>query len=325
MPEATDDLPLAEVATMADAIRNAIGQAIIGQSDIVEHLLIALFARGHVLLEGPPGTAKTFLAQCFAAALGLDFARVQFTPDLMPGDILGSNLFNFQTSSFTLTKGPIFCDLLLADEINRTPPKTQAALLEAMQERRVTLDGITHTLPEHFLVVATQNPIESQGVYPLPEAQLDRFLFKLAVGYPAAEEEQAIVAHYGARSTGLNPAAEGVSAVVDAAGLARAVAAVSRVTMAEPVVDYIVRLVRATRGHPDLGCGASPRAGVLLASAARARAALDGRDYVVPDDVKALAPAALGHRLLLSPAAEIEGKTIGEIAATLLEQTEAPR
>ena len=318
-------MTLAEVGQLAGAIRGEVAKAIVGQSETVDHLLVALLARGHVLLEGPPGTAKTFLAQCFAASLGLDFGRIQFTPDLMPGDILGSNLFNFQTSQFTLTRGPIFCDLLLADEINRTPPKTQAALLEAMQERRVTLDGAGHQLPPHFMVVATQNPIESQGVYPLPEAQLDRFLFKLLVPYPSLEEEARIVAGYGQRSGLPRPAELGIAAVANPALLDAATEAVKGVTMAESVVDYVVRLVRATRDSADLSCGASPRAAVLLAGAARARAALDGRDYVVPDDVKALAVSVLRHRLLLSPAAEIEGKQVEALVAELVEQTEAPR
>ena len=319
------NMPLSEVTTLASAIRSEIAKAIVGQHDIVDHLLIALLARGHVLLEGPPGTAKTFLAQSFARTLGLDFGRIQFTPDLMPGDILGSNLFNFQTSQFTLTRGPIFREVLLADEINRTPPKTQAALLEAMQERRVTLDGAVHHLPDRFMVVATQNPIENQGVYPLPEAQLDRFLFKLLVDYPSAEEEARIVTQYGANQGAPDPAALGVSAVADAATIRAACSAVAAVTCAQSVTDYIVRLIRATRDTADLFAGASPRAGVLLASAARARAALDGRDYVIPDDVKALAGAVLRHRLLLSPAAEIEGKPIEAIVTDLVTRTEAPR
>ncbi len=318
-------MSLTEVGTLAAAIRGEVAKAIVGQTETVDHLLIALLAQGHVLLEGPPGTAKTFLAQCFATSLGLDFGRIQFTPDLMPGDILGSNLFNFQTSQFTLTRGAIFCELLLADEINRTPPKTQAALLEAMQERRVTLDGTAHALAEHFMVVATQNPIESQGVYPLPEAQLDRFLFKLLVPYPSHEEEARIVTRFGTRTGPPRPAEMGVVKVADAGMIAAAVAAVKAITLAESVIDYVVRLIRATRDSADLSAGASPRAAVLLANAARARAALDGRDYVLPDDVKALATSVLRHRLLLSPAAEIEGKLVETLVADLLEQTEAPR
>lgn len=318
-------MTLDDVRDLAGAIRAEVAKAVVGQDVVIDHLLTALFAGGHVLLEGPPGTAKTFLAQTFATALGLDYGRIQFTPDLMPGDILGSNLFNFQTSQFTLTRGPIFHELLLADEINRTPPKTQAALLEAMQERRVTLDGMVHPLSERFMVVATQNPIESQGVYPLPEAQLDRFLFKLLVNYPSAEEEARIVARYGEGRGAPRPAELGVAAVADAGVIAAANAAIATVTLSERVVDYVVRLVRATRESPDLVSGASPRAGVVLAGAARARAALDGRDYVIPDDVKALALAALRHRMLLSPAAEIEGREVEAIVSGLIERTEAPR
>ena len=319
------EMTLEQVGSLAQAIRAEVGKAVVGQAEVVDALLVALFAQGHVLLEGPPGTAKTFLAQCFAAAVGLDFGRIQFTPDLMPGDILGSNLFNFQTSQFTLSRGPIFCELLLADEINRTPPKTQAALLEAMQERRVTLDGTAHALPANFLVVATQNPIESQGVYPLPEAQLDRFLFKVLVPYPSLEEETRIVTAFGQRAGPQRPADLGLGAVTDAATIAAAARTVKGVTLADSVTDYVVRLIRATRDSADLASGASPRAAVLLANAARARAALDGRDFVLPDDVKALAGSVLRHRLLLSPAAEIEGKQVEVLVADLVEATEAPR
>jgi MoxR-like ATPase len=314
-----------DLRALASAIRDEVAKAIVGQDTVVDHLLIALFSGGHVLLEGPPGTAKTLLAQSFAATLGLDYGRIQFTPDLLPGDILGSNLFNFQTSQFTLTRGAIFCELLLADEINRTPPKTQAALLEAMQERRVTLDGVSHALSDRFTVIATQNPIESQGVYPLPEAQLDRFLFKVLVDYPDAEQEAQIVRRYANGQRTPRPAELGINAVIDRHHLAQAIAATGAVTMADSVVDYVVRLVRATRDSGDLVSGASPRAAVLLAGAARARAALDGRDYVVPDDVKALATAVLRHRLLLSPAAEIEGRAVETIVADLVARTEAPR
>ena len=314
-----------DVKSLADGIRAEIGRAIVGQEEAVELMLIALFSSGHILLEGPPGTAKTFLALCFARVLGLDYGRIQFTPDLMPGDIVGSNLFNFQTSRFTLTRGPIFCELLLADEINRTPPKTQAALLEAMQERAVTIDGETHRLSDRFMVIATQNPIEQQGVYPLPEAQLDRFLFKHVMGYPSAEDEKRIVAAHGARFGAPKPEEWGIETRVSAAEIAEAVEAVAAVPMVEEVTDYVVALVRATREAADVEGGASPRAAAMLAGAARARAALDGRDYVIPDDVKALAPAVLRHRLILSPAAEIEGRPVEQVIARLIEQIEAPR
>jgi MoxR-like ATPase len=314
-----------DVRPLAQSIRAEVGRAIVGQDEAVELLLIALFSSGHVLLEGPPGTAKTFLVQCFARVLGLDYGRIQFTPDLMPGDIVGSNLFNFQTSQFTLTRGPIFRELLLADEINRTPPKTQAALLEAMQERTVTIDGETHPLSSRFMVIATQNPIEQQGVYPLPEAQLDRFLFKHQMAYPTIEEERRIVAAHGARFGAPRPDEWGIEQRVEAATISAAVGAVAAVPMIGEVVDYVVGLVRATREAPDLETGASPRAASMLAGAARARAALDGRDYVIPDDVKALAAPVLRHRVTLSPAAEIEGRPVESVIARLIEQVEAPR
>jgi MoxR-like ATPase len=284
-----------------------------------------LVSGGHILLEGPPGTAKTLIAQCFARTLDLQFGRVQFTPDLMPGDILGTNIFNFQTSQFQVRKGPIFCDLLLADEINRSPPKTQAALLEAMQERQVTLDGEAHPLSARFMVVATQNPIEQQGTYPLPEAQLDRFLFKTHLTYPGEAEERAIVASHGARTGQPNPVTLGVQAVAGADELSALVDSVSQVRLTEDIVAYIVTLVRSTRSSADISTGASPRAAAMLAAAARGRAALNGRDYVIPDDVKALAPDALRHRIILSPSAEIEGRTADEALTALIGQIEPPR
>ncbi|WP_426020643.1 AAA family ATPase [Brevundimonas sp. DWR2-3-1b1] len=314
-----------EVKTIAERIRAEIAKAVVGQEDAVDMLLTALFAGGHVLLEGPPGTAKTLLAQTFARTVGLDYGRIQFTPDLMPGDIIGSNLFNFQTSSFTLTRGPIFCELLLADEINRTPPKTQAALLEAMQERQITIDGEAHALSSRFTVVATQNPIEQQGTYPLPEAQLDRFLFKQVLDYPSLDQERAIVAAHGSRTGLMDPIALGVEVVADAAVIDAAVNTVADVRLTDEVIGYITGLVRATRISADVETGASPRAGAMLAVAARARAALDGRDYVIPDDVKALAIPALRHRLVLSPAAEIEGRRVEQVLAGLVDQVAAPR
>jgi MoxR-like ATPase len=313
------------VKSLADQIRDEVGKAVIGQSDTVDLMLIALFSGGHILLEGPPGTAKTLLTQCFSAAIKLEFGRIQFTPDLMPGDVLGTNLFNFSTSEFTLTKGPIFTDILLADEINRTPPKTQAALLEAMQERKVTIDGDTHELNDRFTVIATQNPIEQQGTYPLPEAQLDRFLFKHVLAFPTRDEELAIVSGHGNR-TGMKTAeAFGVNAVVTPETLADAVGSVAQVRVQEDVVEYIVDIVRATRESPALTHGASPRAAAAIAAATRAKAALDGRDYVVPDDVKSLSLPALRHRVILSPAAEIEGRTTDDTLLEIIEQTAAPR
>jgi MoxR-like ATPase len=316
---------VAEVQALAGRIRAQTAKAVVGQNDTIDLMLTALFAGGHVLLEGPPGTAKTFLAQCFAQAVNLQFGRIQFTPDLMPGDILGANLFNFQTSAFTLVKGPIFCELLLADEINRTPPKTQAALLEAMQERNVTLDGERHPLSDRFMVVATQNPLEQQGTYPLPEAQLDRFLFKHVLAYPSLAEETAIVASHGGRTGQPSPEAFGVETAGDTATIGEAVAAVASVRLTDDIVRYIVGVVRATRDTGELSGGASPRCAAMLAVAARARAALEGRDYVIPDDVKALALPALRHRVILSPAAEIEGRKVDDVVRGLVDQVEAPR
>ena len=315
----------AEVQALGEAIRGEVAKAVVGQEGTVELMLVALFAGGHMLLEGPPGTAKTLIAHSFARAVGLDFGRIQFTPDLMPGDIIGANLFNFQTSTFTLTRGPIFTELLLADEINRTPPKTQAALLEAMQERTVTIDGESLPLSERFMVVATQNPIEQQGVYPLPEAQLDRFLFKQTVDYPSAEEERKIIALHGARKSVMEPEQWGVERMADSAAIGAAVDAVASVRLVDEVIDYINALIRGTRDVADLETGASPRAGAMLAGAARARAALDGRDFVIPDDVKTLAPALLRHRLILSPAAEINGRIVEDVVTGIIETIEAPR
>ena len=318
-------MDVTEVGAIAARIRAEVGKAVIGQTETVDLMLTALFCGGHILLEGPPGTAKTLLAQTFARTLSLQFGRIQFTPDLMPGDILGSNIFNFQTSTFTLTRGPVFCDLLLADEINRTPPKTQAALLEAMQERSVTVDGDTHRLSDRFTVIATQNPIEQQGVYPLPEAQLDRFLFKQTLDYLSRDDELKVVQAHGSHAGMPDPVALGVESVADAATVAAAIEMVARVRLSPEITAYVVDLIRATRESADLQTGASPRAGAMLAVAARARAVLDGRDYVIPDDVKGLALPALRHKVVLSPAAEIEGRRVEQAIHSLIDQVPAPR
>ncbi|HUT48361.1 MAG TPA: MoxR family ATPase [Alphaproteobacteria bacterium] len=310
---------------LGERIRGEVGKAIVGQGEALDLMFAALISHGHVLLEGVPGTAKTMLARCFAATLSLDFGRIQFTPDLMPGDVLGTNLFDFKTNEFKLTKGPIFTQVLLADEINRTPPKTQAALLEAMNERTVTIDGTSHSLGESFVVIATQNPIEHHGTYPLPEAQLDRFLFKHVLDYPSRDEERAIVVRHGHKATMPDIKSFDIEPAADAAALAAVRATVAEIRLADDVVDYVVDLVRATREHPSLQFGASPRAATMLASAARAFAAMQGRDYVIPDDVKSLALPALRHRVVLAPGAEIEGLGADQLIAQIVEATAAPR
>jgi MoxR-like ATPase len=318
-------MELSRIREITEGLRQEVHRVVVGQDRALDLMVVALLSDGHVLLEGVPGTAKTLLVRAFAAGLGLEFNRIQFTPDLMPGDVLGTNLFDFRTSRFTLTKGPVFTEVLLADEINRAPPKTQAALLQAMQERSVTIDGVTHPLSPGFMVLATQNPIEQEGTYPLPEAQLDRFLFKIAVGYPGRDEERSMVRVHGHR-TATPPISEfGLAAVVSRDDLLAMRRAAASIRLSEEIVDYVVDLVRATRGRPALLCGGSPRAANMLASAARAHAALQGRGFVIPDDVKALAPAVLRHRLVLSPGAEIEGTTADAAVAALLDEVEAPR
>ena len=306
-------------------VKEQIAKIAVGQDDTVALMLVCLLARGHMILEGVPGTAKTLLAQCFGATLSLEFGRIQFTPDLMPGDVIGTNLFNFQTNQFSLTKGPIFTQILLADEINRTPAKTQAALLQAMQEQAVTIDGKTYALDDGFMVIATENPIEQLGTYPLPEAQLDRFLFKLIIDYPSREDELAIVARHGQRPVTGRIEDFGITALAGLEELAVIRAFVGTIKLNREVVEYIVDIVRATREHGGLQYGASPRAASVLAAAARAHAALDGRDYVIPDDVKTLAVHALRHRVVLAPSTEIEGGSAEQIIEQICDSVAAPR
>jgi MoxR-like ATPase len=314
-----------EIRAIADRMRREVRKAVVGQDEVIDLMLTSLLVGGHILLEGVPGTAKTLISRAFAASLALHFGRIQFTPDLMPGDVLGTNLFNFQTNSFILTPGPIFTQLLLADEINRTPPKTQAALLQAMNERIITIDGKDYELGEDFMVVATQNPIEQQGTYPLPEAQLDRFLFKMLIDHPSRDEELEIVRRHGHRSAMPRLEDFGLQAVADSAMLAAMREAVTHIRLSEPLIDYIVDVIRATREHSSLEVGASTRAANMLASAVRAFAVLQGRDFVIPDDIKVLALPVLRHRLTMSPSAEIEGLTTDRIMREVLDQTPVPR
>ncbi|MEN8148436.1 MAG: MoxR family ATPase [Planctomycetota bacterium] len=314
-----------DIRDVVERLRAQLHRVVVGQDNVVSLLLIALLSEGHVLIEGVPGTAKTLLAQTFAKSLSLTFRRIQFTPDLMPGDVIGTNLFNFQTGKFSLTKGPIFTEVLLADEINRTPPKTQAALLQAMQERSVTIDGTTHDLGAGFMVLATQNPIEQEGTYPLPEAQLDRFLVKIGMGYPTRDEEREIVNRHGHRTAMPRLDQFDLEPVVDLSFLEEARAVVASIRLADEVMDYVVDVVRATREDGALSFGASPRSSNMLAVAARALAVLSGRDYVIPDDVKMLARPVLGHRVVLSPDAHVEGVTAAAAVTRILENVPAPR
>ncbi|MCB9832748.1 MAG: MoxR family ATPase [Planctomycetes bacterium] len=318
-------MDLDSIRERAAAVRDQCAKVVVGQKVVFDLLLTALLAEGHVLLEGVPGTAKTLIARSFAASLGLKFNRIQFTPDLMPGDVTGTNLYDFENNRFHLRKGPVFTEILLADEINRTAPKTQSALLQAMQERSVSLDGEHHRLSPAFMVVATQNPIEQEGTYPLPEAQLDRFLFKVELDYPSRPEERRLVLLHGISGSSRGPETMGVEVALDREFLLAARQAVATITIREEIVDYVVDLVRATREHPSLFCGASPRAATNLIAALRARAVLDGRDYVIPDDLKQLARATLAHRVVLAPGAEIEGTTAALVVEQILEQVAAPR
>ena len=313
----------ASPAEDARRILETLRRVVLGQEAATREVLICLLARGHVLLEGVPGTAKTLLVRTLALALDVKFQRIQFTPDLMPADITGVSILT-GSHDFTFRPGPIFADLVLADEINRAPAKTQAALLEAMQERVVTVDGVGHPLSATFAVFATQNPIEFEGTYPLPEAELDRFMMKVLVGYPDAIHEQGILARTVAGFEADRPDTYGVAPVTDAAGLARLRGAVEAVRAETQITAYVTSVVRATRDAASLTLGASPRAGVALLKAARAAALVDGRDYVIPDDVKRLAPAVLRHRVNVAPELELEGVTPDVALKSVLDRIEVP-
>jgi MoxR-like ATPase len=310
---------------VVETARDEIGKVVHGQDAIVSSLLVSVFARGHCLLEGPPGTAKTLLAKTLAQTMDLDFGRIQFTPDLMPGDVLGANIFNFQTGAFSLTRGPVFTDVLLADEINRAPPKTQSSLLQAMNERQVTIDGKTYSLGPDFFVLATQNPIEQQGTYPLPEAQLDRFLFKLVVDFPDRDAEFEILSRNRSRPVGADHGTLEVAKTLDGETLAAGRKMVDSIRLDDTILTYIVDLIRATRNDAEIRHGASTRAADALASAVRAKAAIEGRDYAIPDDVQALLIPAMRHRIVLGPTAEIEGRTPEDVLTNILNRIDAPR
>ena len=314
-----------EVGALARRISIEIAKVIVGQDRVVHDVLVALVAGGHVLLEGVPGTAKTLLVRALSLTVRASFRRVQFTPDLMPADIIGVSMWDQGTGNFRFHQGPLFADLVLADEINRAPAKTQAALLEAMQERQVTVDGIRHELPRLFTVVATQNPVEYEGTYPLPEAELDRFLLKIVVPYPARAEEIGILERHAAGFDAERSSTFAAQAVATVDEIVAARAALNSVIVEPRVIGYVADLVRATRETPALTLGASPRAGVALLKCARATAALAGRDFVTPDDVKTMAPAVLRHRVTVAPEVEIEGRSADDVVRSVLERVEVPR
>lgn len=324
MSEETDELA-AFGSALAERVRVEIAKAVRGQEHVIEAALVALLAGGHALFEGVPGTAKTLLVRALAAACQAEFKRIQFTPDLMPSDILGTNIYDMQSGTFQLRRGPIFSEIVLADEINRTPPKTQAALLECMEERRVTVDGVPCQLPEVFTVFATQNPVEYEGTYPLPEAQLDRFLVKVIVDYPSEEAEREMLTAWDSGFQASNLATANVQPVVSVEELQRVRQSLSQVRTEEKVRAYLMTIVRRTRTHKDLLLGASPRATVALLNASKALALLRGRAFVTPDDIKAMALPVLRHRVLLRPEAELEGVATDKVLTVLIESIEVPR
>jgi MoxR-like ATPase len=309
-----------DVAAAGDAILTEVEKVIVGKRDTLDLLLVGVLANGHVLIEDFPGLAKTLIARSLAQVMGLEFRRIQFTPDLLPSDITGSSLYDQRSSEFSFQPGPVFTNLLLGDEINRTPPKTQAALLEAMQERQVTVDGVTRSLTPPFIVIATQNPIEYEGTYPLPEAQLDRFLLRIGVGYPSAEQEAEILRRRVERRSD----SVTLEKVVDRTTLLELQRAVEDVHVEPSLIAYIVDLVAATRARPDVQVGSSPRGSLAVLAAARARACLLGRDFVVPEDIKAVAVAALGHRLSLRPELWVRGVRGDDVIRACLDTVPAP-
>lgn len=313
------------VSSTVEHIKTELHKVIVGQDEAIEQILIALFAEGHALIEGVPGTAKTLTVKIMARIINASFGRIQFTPDLMPSDITGTNVFNFGTSTFTLRRGPIFTDILLADEINRTPPKTQAALLEAMEERQVTIDGEAHLLPSIFTVLATENPIEYEGTYPLPEAQLDRFQLKIMIDYPSEEAEREVVGKWDAGFNSKRLDQVDVRPLSDPNAISLCRAEVTRSRMEPGVQHYAVDLVRKTRSHPFIHYGASPRASVALLLCSKALAAIRGRDFVTPDDVRDVTLPVLRHRLTLRAEAELDGVTADSVITDILKSAEVPR
>ena len=314
-----------KVQTIFDKMKTEVQKAVVGQTELFELIVVGLFSGGHILLEGVPGTAKTLIAKTLAKVVSGEFSRVQFTPDLMPSDILGTSVYDSNTNQFNLKRGPVFTNVLLADEINRAPAKTQSALLECMEERQVSIDGVRHELQSPFVVIATQNPIEYEGTYPLPEAQLDRFIFKLLVDYPGQEVENQILLNYHEGFDATRLESIGIQGVFDSISLQDYKNAIQQITVESSIINYIVSLAEASRTSNEVILGGSPRASVALLLTSKSYAALKGRDYIIPDDVKYLMPHVYRHRIILKPEAEIEGLTPDDVVDRLLAEVEIPR
>lgn len=311
------------LAERVNQIRSSLGDYIIGQHEVVDLLMTGIFSAGHILLEGVPGVAKTLFAKVLAKALDIDFSRIQFTPDLMPSDVIGTSVYNMKESTFSFKKGPIFSNIVLIDEINRAPAKTQAALFEVMEERQITYDGESYQMSRPFMVIATQNPIEQEGTYSLPEAQLDRFLFKIQLDYPSLDEEIEIINRY--KNNIQQADLSKIKPVLKATDLIKIQELVSTIKVADNIVRYVAQIVHATRAHGQLYLGGSPRASLSILKSAKAFAAIQGRDYVIPDDIQLVAEHVMNHRLILTPEAEMDGTTTKEIIKTIIHEIEVPR
>ncbi|MBN2440570.1 MAG: MoxR family ATPase [Spirochaetales bacterium] len=319
------ELTIEDVHSLYEKVKEELQKVIIGQEDVIEHAIISLFSGGHILIEGVPGLGKTLLVSALSYIVGCTYKRIQFTPDLMPADIIGTTVYNVEDRSFLVKKGPVFTNMLLADEINRSPAKTQSALLEAMQERQVTIDGTIYPLEGFFICFATQNPIEMEGTYPLPEAQIDRFLMKVLISYPGQEDENQILKNYRQGFEAEHPATAEIKKILDVDHVIRISRAVGKVMIDDKIIDYITRIVTATRNYSGIAIGSSPRGSVALFKASRVKAIIEGRDFVNPDDVKSLVLPVLRHRLILDAESEIEGITPDDYLKKILVEIEVPR
>jgi MoxR-like ATPase len=318
-----NQLPLERISDSVNRIRKEIGKVIIGQNDMITLLITGLFAGGHLLIEGVPGIAKTLTAKLLAKTLSIQFSRIQFTPDLMPADVIGTSVFNFKNSEFTFNRGPVFSNIVLIDEINRSPAKTQAALFEVMEEQQITVDGISYKMNFPFIVVATQNPIEQEGTYKLPEAQLDRFLYRIKINYPSLEEEKKIISRF--KDDFSNRKSAEVKAVFSAEEILECRNLIEKVHIKDDLIDYIANIVYQTRNHGDLFLGASPRASLAILRSSKALAALKGRDFVTPDDIQFVCYPVLNHRIILTPEREMEGMQVEEVIREIIDKLEVPR